>query len=114
MGMMIALSVAVSLTLVSGAAVAQETSWYDQQRVPLRPLHTPPAMPLTGAAPEVGGPLISQSATGPDMKVAPDGVSPTKSSSCRPMQPQPLHETDGSDYPCIGITEGSAGAKNRH
>ena len=109
MGMMITLSVAVSLTLVSGAAVAQTTETINSGSAPAAAA-PPPAMPLTGAAPEVGGPLISQSATGLD-KVAPDGVS-TKTVRAVPCSTA-AHETDGTTT-CIGITEGSAGAKNRH
>jgi hypothetical protein len=110
MGMMITLSVAVSLTLVSGAAVAQQTTGTLNSGSAPPAAAPPPAMPLTGAAPEVGGPLIPQSATGLD-KVAPDGVS-TKTVRAVPCSTA-AHETDGTTT-CIGITEGSAGAKNRH
>jgi hypothetical protein len=68
-------------------------------------------MPLTvGAAPEVGGPLISQSATGLS-KVADDGVSTKIVAAVRCSAA--AHESDGATT-CIGIPEGSAGAKNRH
>jgi hypothetical protein len=110
MGMMITFSVAVSLTLVAGAAVAQQTTETINGGSAPAAAAPPPAMPLTGAAPEVGGPLISQSATGLD-KVAPDGVS-TKTVRAVPCSTA-AHETDGTTT-CIGITEGSAGAKNRH
>ena len=74
MGMTITLSVAVSLTLVSGAAVAQQTTGTINSGSAPAAIAPPPAMPLTGAAPEVGGPLISEPGPGLD-KVAPDGVS---------------------------------------
>jgi len=109
MGMMITLSVAVSLTLVAGAAVAQQTTGTINSGSAPAAAAPPPAMPLTGAAPEVGGPLISQSATGLD-KVAPDGVS-TK--TVRAVPSTAAHESDGTTT-CIGIPEGSAKAKNRH
>jgi hypothetical protein len=72
MGMMITLSVAVSLTLVFGAALAQQTTGTIGNPPAVAP---PPARPLTaGFAPKVGGSMISQSDTGLS-KVAPDGVS---------------------------------------
>jgi hypothetical protein len=109
MGMMITLSVAVSLTLVSGAALAQTTGTINSGSPPAAAA-PPPAMPLTaGAAPEVGGPLISQSETGLS-KVAPDGVS-TKIVRAVPCSTA-AHETDGTTT-CIGISEGSAAAKRR-
>jgi hypothetical protein len=110
MGMMFALSVAVSLTLASGAAVAQQTTGTINSGSAPAAAPPPPAMPLTGAAPEVGGPLISQSETGLS-KVAPDGVS-TKIVRAVPCRTA-ARETDGTTT-CIGIPEGSAGAKNRH
>jgi hypothetical protein len=111
MGMMITLSVAVSLTFVSGAALAQQTTGTIGNGSPPAAIAPPPAVPLTaGAAPEVGGPLISQSDTGLN-KVAPDGVS-TKTVGAVPCSTA-AHETDGTTT-CIGIPEGSAGAKNRH
>jgi len=65
MGMMITHSVAVFLTPVSGAAVAQQTTGTIGNGSPRAAVAHPPAMPLTaGAAPDVGGPMISQSATG--------------------------------------------------
>jgi hypothetical protein len=64
MGMMITLSVAVSLTLVAGAAVAQQTTGTINSGSAPAAAAPPPAMPLTGAAPEVGGPLISQPGPG--------------------------------------------------
>jgi hypothetical protein len=109
MGMMITLSVAVSLTLVSGAAVAQQTTGTVNSGSPPAAAVPPPAMPL-GAVPEVGGPLISQPGSGLD-KVAPDGVS-TKTVRAVPCSTA-AHETDGTTT-CIGIPEGSAKAKNRH
>ena len=110
MGMMITLSVAVSLTLVSGAAVAQQTTGTINSGSAPAAAAPPPAMPLTGAAPEVGGPLISQSATGLD-KVAPDGVS-TKTVRAVPCSTA-ARETDGTTT-CVGISEVGAKAKNRH
>jgi hypothetical protein len=111
MGMMITLSVAVSLTLVSGAALAQQTTGTIGNGSPPAAVAPPPAVPLTaGAAPEVGGPLISQPGPGLD-KVAPDGVS-TKTVRAVPCSTA-AHETDGTTT-CIGIPEGSAGAKSRH
>jgi hypothetical protein len=105
---MITLSVAVSLTLVSGTAFAQETGTIGNES-PRAAIAPPPAMPLTGAAPEVGGPLISQPGPGLD-KVAPDGVS-TKTVRAVPCSTA-AHETDGTTT-CIGISEGSAAAKRR-
>jgi hypothetical protein len=110
MGTTITLSVAVSLTLVSGAAVAQQTTGTINSGSAPAAIAPPPAMPLTGAAPEVGGPLISEPGPGLD-KVAPDGVS-TKTVRAVPCSTA-AHETDGTTT-CIGITEGSAAAKNRH
>ena len=111
MGMMITLSVAVFLTPVSGAAVAQQTTGTIGNGSPPAAVAPPPAMPLTaGAAPEVGGPLISQSATGLS-KVADDGVSTKIVAAVRCSTA--ARETDGTTT-CIGITEGSAKAKNRH
>src|ERR1700677_2558449 len=104
---MITLSVAVFLTLVSGAAVAQQTTGTIGNGSPPAAV----APPLTaGAAPEVGGPLISQSATGLS-KVADDGVSTKIVAAVRCSTA--AHETDGTTT-CIGILEGSAKAKNRH
>ena len=110
MGMMIALSVTVSLAIASGAAVAQETTGTINSGSAPAAAPPPPAMPLTGAAPDIGGPLISQPETGLD-KVAPDGVS-TKTVRAVPCSTA-ARETDGTTT-CIGIPEGSAGAKNRH
>ena len=107
---MITLSVAVFLILVSGAAVAQQTTGTINSGSAPAAIAPPPAMPLTGAAPEVGGPLISEPGPGLD-KVAPDGVS-TKTVRAVPCSTA-AHETDGTTT-CIGIPEGSAGAKNRH
>jgi hypothetical protein len=109
MGMMITLSVAVSLTLVSGAAVAQQTTGTINSGSAPAAAAPPPAMPL-GAAPEVGGPLISQSETGLS-KVAPDGVS-TKIVRAVPCSTA-ARETDGTTT-CVGISEVGAKAKNRH
>jgi hypothetical protein len=110
MGMMITLSVAVFLTLISGAAVAQQTTGTIGNGSPPAAL-APPAMPLTaGAAPEVGGPLISQSATGLS-KVADDGVSTKIVAAVRCSTA--ARETDGTTT-CIGIPEAGAKAKNRH
>jgi hypothetical protein len=97
-------------TLASGAAVAQQTTGTINGGSAPAAAPPPPAMPLTGAAPEVGGPLISQSETGLS-KVAPDGVS-TKIVRAVPCSTA-ARETDGTTT-CIGIPEGSAGAKNRH
>ena len=109
MGMMITLSVAVSLTLVSGAALAQQTTGTIGN--PPAAVAPPPAMPLTaGAAPKVGGPLISQSDRGLS-KVAPDGVS-TKIVRAVPCSTA-ARETDGTTT-CVGISEVGAKAKNRH
>jgi hypothetical protein len=107
--MMITLSVAVSLTLMSGAALAQETTGTIGN--PPAAIAPPPAMPLTAAAaaPKVGGPLISQSDTGLS-KVAPDGVS-TKTVKAVPCSTA-ARETDGTTT-CVGIPEGSAAAKRR-
>ena len=111
MGMMITLSVAVSLTLVAGAAVAQQTTGTINSGSPPAAAAPPPAMPLiVGAAPEVGGPLISQSATGLD-KVAPDGVS-TKTVKAVPCSTA-ARETDGTTT-CVGIIpDRGAKAKSR-
>jgi hypothetical protein len=110
MGMMITLSVAVSLTLMSGAAVAQETTGTIGSGSPPAAGAPPPAMPLTvGAAPEVGGPLISRSATGLS-KVADDGVSTKTVAAVRCSTA--ARETDGTTT-CIGIPAGSAAAKRR-
>jgi hypothetical protein len=106
MGMMITLSVAMSLTLVSGAALAQETTGTIGS--PPAAFAPPPALPLTaGFAP---APLISQSETGLS-KVADDGVSTKTVAAVRCSIA--AHETDGTTT-CIGIPEGSAKAKNRH
>jgi hypothetical protein len=108
---MIRLSVAVSLTLVSGAALAQQTTGTINSGSPPAAAAPPPAVPLTaGSAPEVGGPLISQSETGLS-KVADDGVSTKTVAAVRCSTA--AHETDGTTT-CIGIPEGSAKAKNRH
>ena len=110
MGMTITLSVAVSLTLVSGAAVAQQPTGTINSGSPPAAAAPPPAMPLTaGAAPKVGGPLISQSDRGLS-KVAPDGVS-TKIVRAVPCSTA-ARETDGTTT-CVGIPEGSARAKRR-
>jgi hypothetical protein len=105
---MITLSVAVSLTLVSGAALAQTTGTINSGSAPAAAA-PPPAMPL-GAVPEVGGPLISQSETGLS-KVAPDGVS-TKTVRAVPCSTA-AHGTDGTTT-CVGISEVGAKTKNRH
>ena len=108
MGMMITLSVAVSLTLVSGAALAQQTTGTINSGSPPAAAAPPPALPLTaGFAP--AGPLISQSETGLS-KVAPDGVS-TKIVRAVPCSTA-ARETDGTTT-CVGIPEGSARAKRR-
>ena len=100
MGMMITLSVA-------GALAQQTTGTIGNPPAAVAP---PPAMPLTaGAAPKVGGPLISQSDTGLS-KVAPDGVS-TKIVRAVPCSTA-ARETDGTTT-CVGIPEGSAAAKRR-
>ena len=109
MGMIITLSVAVSLTLVAGAAVAQQTTGTINSGSAPAAAAPPPAMPL-GAVPEVGGPLISQSETGLS-KVAPDGVS-TKIVRAVPCSTA-ARETDGTTT-CVGISEVGAKAKNRH
>ena len=88
----IALSVAASLALVSSVAFAQQTPDFTA---------SPPAMmpPTAGAAPVVGGPLISLSDTGLN-KVAEDGVS-TKTVRAVPCSTA-ARETDGTTT-CIGI-----------
>jgi hypothetical protein len=97
---MITLSGAVFLTLVSGAALAQQTTGTVGNGSPPAAVAPPPAMPLTaGAAPEVGGPLISQPGPGLD-QVASDGVS-TKTVRAVPCSTA-AHETDGTTT-CIGI-----------
>jgi hypothetical protein len=88
----IALSVAASLALVSSGAFAQQTPDISAP---------PPAMmpPTAGAAPVVGGPLISPSDTGLN-KVAEDGVSTktVRAVGCS----KAARETDGTTT-CIGI-----------
>jgi hypothetical protein len=88
----IALSFAASLALVSSVAFAQQTPDIGAP---------PPAMmpPTTGAAPQVGGPLISHTDTGLN-KVAEDGVSTktVKAVGCSIA----ARETDGTST-CIGI-----------
>jgi|ERR1700733_9552515 hypothetical protein len=88
----IALSVAASLALVSSVAFAQQTPDIGAP---------PPAMmpPTAGAAPQVGGPLISHSDTGLN-KVAEDGVSTktVRAVGCSVA----ARETDGTST-CIGI-----------
>ena len=85
------LSVAASLALVSSVAFAQQTP----------DIGAPPAMmpPTAGAAPVVGGPLISESDTGLN-KVAADGVSTqsVRAVGCSVA----ARETDGTTT-CIGI-----------
>jgi hypothetical protein len=109
MGRMITLSVAVSLALVSGAALAQQTTGTINSGSAPAAAAPPPAMPL-GAAPEVGGPLISQSETGLS-RVAPDGVS-TKTVRAVPCSTA-ARETDGTTT-CVGISDVGAKTKNRH
>jgi hypothetical protein len=88
----IALYVAASLALVSSVAFAQQTPDIGAP---------PPAMmpPTAGAAPVVGGPLISHSDTGLN-KVAEDGVSTktVRAVGCSIA----ARETDGTTT-CIGI-----------
>jgi hypothetical protein len=87
------LSVAASLALVSSVTFAQQT--------PPDTGAPPPAMmpPTAGAAPQVGGPLISESDTGLN-KVAADGVSTqsVRAVGCSVA----ARETDGTTT-CIGI-----------
>ena len=108
---MISLSVAASLTLVSSAALAQQTTGAIGSGSPPAAAAPPPAMPLTaGTVPEVGGPLISGSDTGLN-KVGDDGVS-TKTVGAVPCSTA-ARETDGTTT-CVGISEVGAKAKNRH
>lgn len=95
----IALSVAASLALVSSVAFAQQTPAIN---APPPTLDAPPPTmmpPTAGAAPVVGGPLISHSETGLN-KVAEDGVS-TKTVRAVPCSTA-ARETDGTTT-CIGI-----------
>jgi hypothetical protein len=103
---MITLSVAASLTLVSGAALAQDATGTIGIGSPPAATAPPPAIPLTaGAAPEIGGAPI-QSDTGMS-KVADDGVSTKSVGSVRCSTA--ARETDGTTT-CVGITP-SSGAK---
>jgi hypothetical protein len=105
---MIALSVAVSLALVSSGALAQQATGAIGSGSPPAATLPPPAMPLSaGAAPEVGGPLVSQSGPGLN-KVAEDGVS-TKTVRAVPCSTA-ARETDGTTT-CVGIPERGAKAR---
>jgi hypothetical protein len=108
---MISLSVAASLTLVSSAALAQQTTGaIGSGSPPPAAAAPPPAMPLTtGTVPEVGGPLISGSDTGLN-KIGDDGVS-TKTVGAVPCS-KAARETDGTTT-CVGIPDGSLKSKRR-
>jgi hypothetical protein len=88
----IALSVTASLALVSSMAFAQQAPEIGAPAPAMMP-------PTTGAAPQVGGPLISESDTGLN-KVAEDGVSTktVRAVGCSIA----ARETDGTST-CIGI-----------
>ena len=89
---MISFSVAAWLALISSLAFAQQTPAPDLP---------PPAMmpPTAGAAPVVGGPLISRSETGLNV-VAEDGVSTKTVAAVRCSIA--ARETDGTTT-CVGI-----------
>jgi hypothetical protein len=109
---MITLSVAVSLAVVSSAALAQQTTGAIGSGSP--PAATaataaPPVTPLSaGAAPEAGGPLMSRPGPGLN-KVADDGVSTKTVRAVRCSTA--ARETDGTTT-CVGIPERGAKARS--
>jgi hypothetical protein len=106
---MITLSVAVSLALVSSAALAQQTTGAIGSGSPPAATAPPPATPLSaGAAPEAGGPLMSRSGPGLN-KVADDGVSTKTVRAVRCSTA--ARETDGTTT-CVGIPERGAKARS--
>jgi hypothetical protein len=101
---MITLSFAAFLALGSSAASAQQTP-------EMVGAGSPPSagVPIAGAAPPVGGPLLPGKDTGLD-KVADDGIS-TETVRAVPCSTA-ARETDGTTT-CVGIPEGGRKSNRR-